>query len=400
MSRPHRIIQGCRVLLCFAMVLFACQSDQSADNNANSGGGNGGQTQRGSGGNQPQGAGGAPDSGGTGAHDPSMDPTDVDEPVQRIIDDIDDPVLIETPNAKLVYSQNFDGLRAGDTWLNACKWKKHVRVEATCGLKSTPCLHVKHDPFTKEPPLFPLPPENDRPPYPPGSTGQCFPYYTNTATDVLQDVVELPYAAEYSLSYDIYFEPGYDWSRGGKLPGLSAKEWDSGCSIVGDGLRTDPGAARWSVRVMWREDGAAELYVYEQSRTPGLCGARLRTKMPFVTGQWRGVTVYVKLNSSATAKDGIAQVYFDGKLAQSITGMRFRATTTKASLIRHIFFSTFFGGNEEKRLFCQMHPADPMYCQPADPKLDITWVPRDVAHVMFDNVAVHAGLRVRKGAGL
>ena len=320
--------------------------------------------------------------------------------VPVVVDEIDDPALSETPNAKAVFGQNFEQVALGDPWLNSCKWKKHTQVEGSCGVNGSRCLHIKQDPFNTEPPLFPLPPETQRPPYPAGSDGQCYPYYSNTATDVVQDVVELPYGLEYSLSYDIYFQPGYDWARGGKLPGLAGKEWDSGCSIEDDGLKTDPGAHRWSVRVMWREDGASELYVYDQSRTPGNCGKRLRTKMPFVAGRWRAVTVFVKLNTSATASDGVAQLYFDGQLAQSLTGIKFRSTTDKGSLIRNIFFSTFFGGNESKRLFCKANPQNTTYCQPADPKIDTTWVPRDVAHVRFDNLAVHQGLRVRKAPGL
>lgn len=328
---------------------------------------------------------------------PAMGNTD--DSGQVIVDDITDPGLSETPNAKLVFSQTFDALSLGDPWLKACKWKKHARVEATCGVKGSPCLHIKQDPFNAEPSLFPLPPQNQRPPYPAGSAGQCYPHYTNTATDVVQDIVEVPSALEYSLSYDVYFQAGYDWARGGKLPGLSAKEWDSGCSKTEDGLQTDPGPHRWSVRVMWREGGANELYVYEQSRTPGLCGARLRTRMPFQTGKWRAVTVYVKLNSAAAARDGVAALYFDGTLAQSITGVQFRGTTEKASLIRNVFFSTFFGGNEAKRLYCKGHPSNATYCQPPDPKIETTWVPKDVAHVLFDNITVHEGLHIRRAPG-
>jgi hypothetical protein len=298
-----------------------------------------------------------------------------------------------------VYVQDFDALAVGSTWLSSCKWKKHAHVEAGCGVAGSQCLRVAQDPFNKEPPLFPLPPVDERPPYPPGSGGVCEPYYTNTATDVVQAVQPVPLGDEYTLDYDVYFEPGYDWARGGKLPGLSGKEWDSGCSIEGDGIATDPGPARWSVRLMWRQSGTNELYVYDQDRAAGACGTRSPTDVPFTTGRWIAVSLYVKLNSSATAKDGVARMYLDGQLLREETGIRFRAEVSDDSRINQIFFSTFFGGNESKRLYCIAHPGLAPYCTVPDPTPELSWVPASVSYVRFDDFAVYPGLRVRGVAG-
>jgi hypothetical protein len=298
-----------------------------------------------------------------------------------------------------VYAQDFEGLATGSAWLSGCKWKKHVHVEDGCGVGGSKCLRIAQDPVNKEPPLFPLPPVDERPPYPPGSNGVCEPYYTNTATDVVQAVQPVPLGDEYSLDYDLYFEPGYDWARGGKLPGLSGKEWDSGCSVEGDGIPTDPGPARWSVRMMWRAAATNELYVYDQDRAAGACGTRSPTPLLFETGRWIPVTIFVKLNSAPDAHDGVAQMYLDGQLAREESGIRFRAELSDDSRINQIFFSTFFGGNESKRLYCLQHPGEAPYCVVPDPTPTLTWVPAQLSYVRFDNLAVYSGLRVRHAPG-
>jgi hypothetical protein len=301
--------------------------------------------------------------------------------------------------ARPVFAQAFDSLSTGSTWLSSCKWNKHTRVTDACGV-SGKCLRIKQDPFCKEPPLFPLPPVSERPSYPANPPCEvCSPYYTNTGTDVVQQVQPLALADEYTLNYDIYFEPGYDWARGGKLPGLSAKEWDSGCSIEGDGLPTDPGPARWSVRLMWRAGGATELYVYDQDRVPGACGTRSPTAIPFTTGRWYAISIYVKLNSTSATNDGIAALYINGQTARYETGIKFREEISSNSRINQIFFSTFFGGNESKRLYCQQHPGEAPYCTNPDPTPDASWVPAGIAWLRFDNMAVYPGLRVRAAPG-
>jgi hypothetical protein len=309
------------------------------------------------------------------------------------------PTPLPTPMSTPVFSQAFDGLATNSTWLSSCKWNKHTRVTDTCGVTGK-CLRIAQNPFCMEPPLFPLPEVGDRPTYASNPPCQvCSPYYTNTGTDVVQAIQTLPLADAYSLNYDLYFETGYDWARGGKLPGLSAKEWDSGCSVEGDGLATDPGPGRWSVRLMWRANGTNELYVYDQTRPAGACGTRSPTTIPFTTGRWYAITIYVKLNTTATATDGIAGLYIDGQLARQETGLKLRAETTSASRINQIFFSTFYGGNESKRLYCLENPGTSPYCTTPDPLGDVTWVPNSIGYLRFDNMAVYPGLRVRTTPG-
>ena len=120
----------------------------------------------------------------------------------------------------------------------------------------------------------------------------------------------------YTLSYNVYFEPGFDFAKGGKLPGLSANDFDSGCTEDGNVKRTPQ---RWSERVMWRENGRVELYSYDQSRPSGNCGIdELVDALPgdpayeypevvpgngnsvfrFQTGVWYTITLSVAVNDN------------------------------------------------------------------------------------------------------
>src|SRR5262249_52333186 len=138
---------------------------------------------------------------------------------------------------------------------------------------------------------------------------------------------------------------------------------------------------RWSVRLMWRAGGTNELYVYEQGREAGACGTRSPTMIPFQTGRWTAVSVHVRLNTPRSAHDGRAQMEIDGRLAREARDIQFRSTTGSRSRISNIFFSTFYGGNEQKRLWCndtshRSHPDWMRYCGMADPMADVTWRPR------------------------
>jgi hypothetical protein len=56
------------------------------------------------------------------------------------------------------------------------------------------------------------------------------------------------------LSYEIAFEAGFDWVKGGKLPGLRGGLNSTGCS----GGNQANGQDCFSFRVMWRENGSGE----------------------------------------------------------------------------------------------------------------------------------------------
>jgi len=56
------------------------------------------------------------------------------------------------------------------------------------------------------------------------------------------------------VSYEVAFDSGFDWVKGGKLPGLRGGPNATGCS----GGNEATGKDCFSTRLMWRDDGAGE----------------------------------------------------------------------------------------------------------------------------------------------
>ncbi|KAG7098546.1 hypothetical protein E1B28_000481 [Marasmius oreades] len=113
------------------------------------------------------------------------------------------------------------------------------------------------------------------------------------------------------LSYDLLFDKGFDWVKGGKLPGLRGGPNVTGCS--GGNLPT--GHDCFSTRLMWRKGGAGEVYAYIQSPN-GLCqessvtcnsdfGISVsRGSFTFSRGKWIRVTLLVQLNNPPDVANG------------------------------------------------------------------------------------------------
>lgn len=137
------------------------------------------------------------------------------------------------------------------------------------------------------------------------------------------------------LRYWVWFPAGFDFVKGGKMPGLYGGTQTSGGKIPDgeDGLST---------RYMWRTGGAGEVYAYlPTSKEHGTSLGRGDWTWP--TGRWACVEQHVHLNAPS-AKDGSVTVWLDGKQVLDQQGMEYR---TAADLrIEGLFFSTFFGGGD------------------------------------------------------
>lgn len=157
------------------------------------------------------------------------------------------------------------------------------------------------------------------------------------------------------LSYRIKFKSGFDFVRGGKLPGLAGGSSPSGSSPA-DGFNG------WTGRLMWRTDfegtsGSPEQLVsnaisYAKYTDSGFAGdGEQEDKLywfgadddlkPINSGQWYQITQRVKLNQPGVA-DGILQIWLDGELVHDQTDVLFRLTPDLK--IDQMYFSTFFGG--------------------------------------------------------
>ena len=167
-----------------------------------------------------------------------------------------------------------------------------------------------------------------------------------------QFMVDLPPQDEYFLDYHIKFDDNFDFQRGGKIPGLSGGESNSG----GD----KPSGDGWSARLMWRENGAAVIYLYHMDQ-PTSFGEDFPLNRSFIRGQWHRITQRVKVNSGNN-NDGELQMWFDEELVVLRTDIRFR--NNNQAPVDHFFFSTFHGGNTPD------------------------WAPDQTGYVFFDQIRI------------
>lgn len=164
--------------------------------------------------------------------------------------------------------------------------------------------------------------------YPKGSVGP--------QTGGMQFVVPIPADHEYWLSYRVKFEEGFDFRKGGKLPGLT-----SGGSKFTGGRGASSGDG-WSARYMWKDGGKLQVYLYhtdmkgEYGDGIYVPGAVLRP------GRWHRLTQHIRLNTGDAA-DGVLEVWFDDRLALARNDVRYRLAGRGP--IDSFYFSTFHGGN-------------------------------------------------------
>ncbi|KAL2914616.1 hypothetical protein HK105_205754 [Polyrhizophydium stewartii] len=169
--------------------------------------------------------------------------------------------------------------------------------------------------------------------------------------------IDLSHANTVKFEYDIYFPVGFEFVKGGKLPGLyGGREECTGGAIALD---------CFSARFMFRELGAGEIYIYvdKYSQDPQLCdmssplvpgtvcdgtyGYSLgRGSWKFPTGRWMHISQTLTLNSFAPdgspLMDGSAIVKADGVTVVSADRIVWRTFDVR---FKGIDFETFFGGS-------------------------------------------------------
>ncbi|RPD58093.1 hypothetical protein L226DRAFT_546999 [Lentinus tigrinus ALCF2SS1-7] len=163
---------------------------------------------------------------------------------------------------------------------------------------------------------------------------------------------------EVVLGYDVLFEDGFEWVKGGKLPGIFGGVGDHayGCS----GGRQNGRCMCFDLRLMWRGKGIGELYAYlphEQRNTDRLLpippksiqhpdyGFSVgRGAWTFTARKWTRVLELVKMNAPGK-EDGEIRVYIDGKLVIHATGLILRTEQGQDGRVQGLHFQTFFGGN-------------------------------------------------------
>ncbi|KAF8638871.1 hypothetical protein AX17_001927 [Amanita inopinata Kibby_2008] len=167
--------------------------------------------------------------------------------------------------------------------------------------------------------------------------------------------VDLTSAKEATFGYTVYFEPGFAFNKGGKLPGLYGGNSNTESISCSGGRRS---SACFSARLMWRTDGAGELYTYlppSFSANKKLChiaplsdcnpvyGASVgRGAFHFAAGRWTTVAQRVKLNDVGEA-NGELELFVNGESVINVGGLILRDSSE--GRIRGIQMQSFFGGS-------------------------------------------------------
>lgn len=146
-----------------------------------------------------------------------------------------------------------------------------------------------------------------------------------------------------SLEYAVLFEDGFDFVKGGKLPGLCG-----GPKTITGGDAVN-GKEGWSARLMWRKDGRGQAYVYHMNQ-PSKYGDEFDfpTEFRFKTAVPYRIKVEVKMNAVGK-RDGELRIYVDEvhKGSQTLLverkDMEWRALESIG--VNGILFNTFHGGS-------------------------------------------------------
>jgi hypothetical protein len=138
------------------------------------------------------------------------------------------------------------------------------------------------------------------------------------------------------LRYCVRFPRGFDFVKGGKLPGLFGGTEASG------GKKPD-GTNGFSTRYMWRDQGDGELYAYLYGHDDPFGISIGRGTFRFQPGNWHCLEQHVRLNTPGQA-NGVMTVWADGAKVIDMANVQYR--TAKTLQIEGIMFSTFFGGSD------------------------------------------------------
>jgi hypothetical protein len=149
------------------------------------------------------------------------------------------------------------------------------------------------------------------------------------------------------VAYDIRFSSGFDWSLGGKLPGLEGVAPGVSPGYPTGGNRA--GDQGWSGRMMWLgpkayswagPDNMAVSYMYNPQQS-GDYGDDVRWNMAFVQGTWHAVEVCYKMNTVGLS-NGLLQAWMDGQQVVNDTAYTYRTRSDVA--VSHLLWHIFRGG--------------------------------------------------------
>lgn len=147
----------------------------------------------------------------------------------------------------------------------------------------------------------------------------------------------IPSDEECYLRYRLKFHSGFNFVKGGKLPGLMGGTAPTGCRTASESVNG------FTSRYMWKRRGAAILYLYWGDKTVR-CGQPFALNVRFIRDVWYTLTQHVKLNTPGFY-DGVVEVWVNDTEVFRKSDIRFRRAGAGWK-ITGMYFSTFFGGND------------------------------------------------------
>ena len=138
-----------------------------------------------------------------------------------------------------------------------------------------------------------------------------------------------------TLRFRVKFEEDFQWTIGGKLHGVGPKR-----PITGGRKRKPKG---WSSRIMFREDGQALSYIYDQDSSKKYGTNTFSCGPVFRKDTWHTVELTTFLNDPGYA-NGWAAIKVDGVLKVVDPRVEYRRYGDDDTLIQKFLFSTFHGG--------------------------------------------------------
>ena len=150
------------------------------------------------------------------------------------------------------------------------------------------------------------------------------------------------------ITYRVRFSADFDWSLGGKLPGLLGVAPGTSPSTPTGGGSVENG---WSGRVMWLGPKAYSwagptnmgvTYLYHPGQADKW-GDNVRWNKAFVAGQWHTIQMCYAMNTVGSANGKLA-VWLDGTQVRNDTNVVYRKKSTVH--ITHLDWSVFRGGGD------------------------------------------------------
>lgn len=153
----------------------------------------------------------------------------------------------------------------------------------------------------------------------------------------------LPKTLEHAtLSYEIFFEEGFDYGLGGKMIGFRNTP-----SLSGGNASAMAQSTGFSGRMMWNEYRKMKLYFYSQGM-PGPYGWDLKAGEfgDLKPSVWHQIELEIKMNTVGKA-DGIVIAKQNGVVLARVENVVLR-TASSPQKITELYVDTFMGGNDSQ----------------------------------------------------